>query len=208
MIDIMSMKDIKWVSGNCQYWLNTETRVMKRRLAEYNDPYNKVGTVKEECIQDKLDRIQERLNAGEITLVIPKNQQPKLKDDIKIPFDDLLRMAHAAGMEAGLNHTPQPMTVQSRVNPFDDDSPVEKEWYVPEGLCGFAWINVKPGNSAFANWLKANTSASTDSYYGGVTLWVHQFNQSWERKKAYAHAFVKVLEENGVKRCWAGNRLD
>ena len=45
--------------------------------------------------------------------------------------------------------------------------------------CGFAWVNVKPGTSKFAKWLKEKELASKDSFKGGVTIWVGDFNQSY-----------------------------
>ena len=78
---------------------------------------------------------------------------------------------------------------------------------VMDGMCGFAWVNVKPGNSRFAKWLRDNGLARKDGYYGGVTVWVSQFGQSSTRKIAYAGAFAAVLREAGYNACARG-RLD
>jgi hypothetical protein len=75
-------------------------------------------------------------------------------------------------------------------------------------VCGFAWVNIKPGNSAFANWLKMKKIARRDEYYGGVTVWVSDYNQSMERKMAYAGAFARTLEAAGLKRVYAMSRMD
>lgn len=90
---------------------------------------------------------------------------------------------------------PRPMTVVQHSNPFDFTSPIVKEYHVSEGLCGFAWVNIRPGTSAFARWLKKQGHVRADSYYGGVTHWVSEGGQSIERKKAYAEAMVEVLRE-------------
>lgn len=122
-------------------------------------------------------------------------------------YENLYATAVAAGYEAAKKANPRPMVVQERSSPLDDGSPVVKEWLVPSGVCGFAWVNVKPGNSAFAKWLKAKGVARPDSYYGGVTIWVKEFGQSMELKEAYAYAMAKVMSEAGFK-AYANSRMD
>jgi len=114
--------------------------------------------------------------------------------------------AHAAGIEAGNAHTPTPMVVQEHSNPLNDNSPVEQQWYVSEGVCGFAWITIRPGTCSFARWLTKNDKAQK-AYHGGVQVWVHEFNQSMERKEKYARAFADVIGKAGIK-AYAGSRMD
>jgi hypothetical protein len=71
--------------------------------------------------------------------------------------------------------------------------------FVSEGVCGFAWVVIKPGTSKFARWLKENKLARRDEYYGGVTVRVSDYNQSYTRKSAYAHAFANVLRDAGIR---------
>lgn len=119
----------------------------------------------------------------------------------------LFDAAHRAGMAAGEAARPTPMTVVQHANPLDDSSPVVKAYApVMDGVCGFAYVIVRPGNSSFARWLKANRGARK-AYYGGMQFSVHQFGQSYERKVAYAGAFVGVLEQAGVK-AYVDSRLD
>ena len=114
-------------------------------------------------------------------------------------FESLYNRAHEAGMAAGNATTPRPMVVS--------ESRSGQSWYVEDGLCGFAWVTVFPGNSSFAHWLKKNKDARKE-YGGGVCAkWVSEFNQSVARKEAYAHAFAKVLREAGIK-AYSGSRLD
>lgn len=123
-------------------------------------------------------------------------------------FKALYASADAAGKAAAEAKVPTPMVVGTPTtllgNDIDYDKPV---YHVPSGVCGFSWVNVKPGNSAFANWLKKNGKARTDGYYGGVTIWVSAYGQSYEKKCAYARAFAHVLTEAGFK-AHAGDRLD
>lgn len=113
-----------------------------------------------------------------------------------------------AGLAAGAAKKPTPMIVTQHSNPLNDNSPPVKEWYVPEGPCGFAWVNVSPGNSPFANWLKKNKIASK-AYGGGVDIWISDFGQSVEQKEACASAMAKVLQmELGMSSIYATSRLD
>lgn len=123
-------------------------------------------------------------------------------------FSELWKKAVAAGTAAGATVQPKPMVVTQHANMLDDASPVEKAWIVADGLCGFAWVNVKPGTSSFAKWLVREGHARRDSYYGGVTVWISDYGQSVTRKTAYAEAMAKTLREAGIPRTFAQSRLD
>jgi hypothetical protein len=110
---------------------------------------------------------------------------------------DLYLKAYSSGMEALKNAIPTPMIVYEKaIGLSDKPVPGCKEWYVPEGACGFAWINIKPARGKFIKYLK-DIDAGHKSYYGGYDVWVHEGGQSLERKEAYASAFAKVLRDNG-----------
>lgn len=121
-------------------------------------------------------------------------------------FEALYQKAHEAGHQAATACQPVPMVVQEHANMADDSSPVVKQYYVPSGACGFAWVVVNPGNCSFALWLKKNKGARKH-YYGGMSLWVSDYGQSVDRKVAYAGAFAAVLQGAGIK-AHPGNRLD
>lgn len=123
-----------------------------------------------------------------------------------VSFNGLMTAARAAGLAAANAMTPTPMIVTEHENPLNDASPIKKSYYVPSGVCGFAWIVVKPGISSFARWL-VKEGIAHKHYYGGVAIWVSDFGQSMERKEAYAHAFAKVLSDAGYK-AWAESRMD
>lgn len=131
----------------------------------------------------------------------------KLKGSQRTDWEALYCKARLAGLAAGDNHTPRPMTVEAHANPLDDSSKVVKSYHVPEGLCGFAWVNIKPGTSRFARFLKDKGYGRTDSYYGGVTIWISNHGQSYERKRAHAAAFAAVLTGAGIS-ATAMSRLD
>lgn len=130
-------------------------------------------------------------------------------------FSDLHARADAAGKAAAEAHRPTPMHVVQRENPFDDSSPIVRRYApVMDGVCGFAWINIRPGNSPFANWAKKQSrpgrpdwELARKSYHGGVDIWVSDYGQSYELKLAYARGYAKVLAEAGIK-AYASGRLD
>jgi hypothetical protein len=106
--------------------------------------------------------------------------------------------AHYKGNVAVEMTTVTPMVVQQRENPLDDDSRLVRQYFVSDGVCGFASVTVKPANSKFAKFLVAN-GLGRKAYNGGVSMSVRDFNQSLQRKEAYAYAFASVLNEHGIK---------
>lgn len=156
-----------------------------------------------------------------------KKKYPYCRDaegnTVKVRFyesEQLFNKAVREGQKACDGATPEPMVVAQHANPMDDNSPIEKEWFVPDGPCGFAWINIKaktPANRKFVSELKKCGLLSSDinsrkvwtkdSYYGGFTYWVHAGNQSIARKEAFARAFVDVLKDAGIDARWM-SRLD
>lgn len=80
-------------------------------------------------------------------------------------------------------------------------------------VCGFAWVNVKPGTSKFARFL-VKSGMAHKSYEGGVSIWVSEYDQSHDHKLAYARAFadtlIKELVAGQVENLTivAGSRLD
>lgn len=125
----------------------------------------------------------------------------------KAEFSALFCKARAAGLMAGEAAKPPMMVIQEADGLSDLPKPDGKVWYEPEGPCGFAWVNVKPGNCAFANWLKKNKLVNGRSYYGGVDIWIREFNQSMVRKEAAAAAMAKVLSEAGIQ-AYSMSRMD
>ncbi len=123
----------------------------------------------------------------------------------KAEMRELFSKAKAAALAAGEAAKP-PMMVIKEVDVFDRPIPGGKTYYEAEGPCGFAWVNVKPGNSSFARWLVKNEYAGK-SYYGGVDIRIREFNQSMVRKEAAASAMANVLSEAGIK-AYPMSRMD
>lgn len=121
----------------------------------------------------------------------------------------LYQSADKAGREAAERCVPAAMLVGTPKTMFGNDIDYSKTVeYVADGVCGFAWVNLKPGNSGFANWLKKKGYARPDSYYGGVTIWVSGYNQSMQKKEAYAGAFCRVIQVAGYTKSYPMSRMD
>ena len=116
--------------------------------------------------------------------------------------------AHSKGMSAGNECSPTPMVVGQPTTPLGNDIDYNKEtYYVSDGVCGFAWVNIKPARGGFVKYLKEKGIGRKDEYYGGYTVWVSGFGQSLARKESYARAFADVLTTNGIK-AYSMSRMD
>jgi len=104
--------------------------------------------------------------------------------------------AHAAGMAASEAHKPEPMGVTDG----------KQTWVIDGGVCGFAWVLIRPGNCSFAIWAKKNIGARA-AYGGGVDIWCPLPTQSMTTKEAYCEAYVKVLRARGIAAI-AKSRID
>lgn len=162
------------------------------------------GDVREEglTMQEASDRIEGLLAA---------KGKDASSEAPKVDYAELLERAQAAGLAAGKGITPVGMRVNQHANPMDDASPVVQSWDVPDGPCGFAWVNFKMKKGLgrkFGQWLIKQDSARKDSYYGGVTLWISDHGQSMARKEAHARAMAKVLQEAGIEDAYMMSRMD
>jgi len=121
-------------------------------------------------------------------------------------IESIYIQAHDAGNNAVTQTTVTPMIVSQHANPLDDGSETIKQWYVEDGVCGFASVIIKPANSKFAKFLVAN-QLGRKAYGGGVSMSIRDFNQSLTKKEAYAYAFSKVLNDNGIT-AYVDSRMD
>ncbi len=115
---------------------------------------------------------------------------------VKKDYEKIHKEAHQAGMDRLNGTVPNPMTVVGD----------GKTYHVPEGVCGFAWIRIRPANNGFAQWAKKQNLAH-NAHGGGMDVWVRDGGQSYERKMEYARGYSKVLNTHGIK-CSPGGRLD
>jgi hypothetical protein len=123
-------------------------------------------------------------------------------------FAALWKKASEAGQVAATAMTPVPMIVGQAKSLFSNEIDYsQKTYFEPDGVCGFAWVQVKPGTSAFAKWLKKMGYARSDDYYGGVSIWVSDYNQSMQRKEAHARAMARVFSDAGIN-AYPMSRMD
>lgn len=161
-------------------------------------------------------------------------------------FQIALEAAYLAGVEAGERAIPRPMVVGTPKDMasslmggdgggFDPEKPT---YFISEGACGFAWINLRAKGTdgrKFLNWIQEKVKSDypagpaldqydertwretsvvnpprKDSYYGGVSVWVGGFGQSIARKEAFAREFARVINESAIEglTAYAGSRLD
>lgn len=120
----------------------------------------------------------------------------------------LFNAADQAGRKAAAAVTPTPSYVGTAVSLFDNRIDTTKPvYYDTAGICGFAWVMIRPGNSSFARWAKA-AGFGYAAYGGGVRISARNIGgQSYEIKTAWAGAFAAVLREAGVD-AYADGRLD
>ena len=121
-------------------------------------------------------------------------------------LQEIYQQAHEHGNLAVKMAFVTPMVVQQRANPLNDDSELIREYFVSDGVCGFASVNVKPANCKFAKFLITN-GLGRKGYGGGVSMSIRDFNQSLTKKEAYAYAFASVLAEHGIK-AYVESRMD
>jgi hypothetical protein len=123
----------------------------------------------------------------------------------------LVARAAEAGEKAYRDAIPTPMVVYTPKNMMaslmggDDGGadPNEPVYNVPEGVCGTAWVNIKPGGSRFARFILKEGLGRSDSYRGGVNLSPAKIcgdrgSQSLTRWEAAAHAIADVLRDGGI----------
>ena len=97
-------------------------------------------------------------------------------------------------MAAGHGFTPTPMVVGTPTTPLGDDIDYTKDtYYVSDGLCGFAWINIKPARGKFVTWLKGADIGRKDNYYGGYTIWVQSSDRVLREKKTMQGPLLRYL---------------
>lgn len=100
-------------------------------------------------------------------------------------------MAMAAGAKAAREIVPEAMHISGA-----DADGVRRCWAVPEGVCGYAYITVRPANSSFGRWLVKEGHARK-AYGGGLTISISDYNQSMARKAAHAKAAAEFLTAQG-----------
>lgn len=126
---------------------------------------------------------------------------------------DLYLEACKNAIKAGMENKPTPIAV---VSAGLDDKPLAdaKPSIIMEGLCGYAWVTIRPARGAFVKFMKS-IDKGRNGYYGGYEISTNvieretgvNFGQSYERKMAAAEAFAATLQTWGINAVAEG-RLD
>jgi hypothetical protein len=120
----------------------------------------------------------------------------------------IFKQAYEAGMKAGNSVGVTPMIVGSPTTPLGNDIDYTKRTYFVEGgVCGFAWVKIKPARGNFVAYLKSLDKFPSNAWNGGYDYWVSEFGQSMQRKEAFAGAFADVLRGYGIN-AYAQSRMD
>lgn len=121
-------------------------------------------------------------------------------------FEAIVAAAEEAGMKALAAKVPTPMVVGTPTTLFGSTLDRSKPmYYEAGGVCGFAWIKIK-GNTAFGRYIR-KAGKARPGYPSGLEINVTAGGQSMERKEAYAQAYAKVLNDNGIW-AYADSRMD
>ena len=112
--------------------------------------------------------------------------EKQMRADRNVGFATVWSNACAQGRLAGEACIPRPMIVSGYEN-----APIL------DGVCGFAYITIRPATSAFARWLKSK-GIGHRAYYGGWEISVSDYGQSMNRKEAHAAAVADYLKASGI----------
>ena len=129
-------------------------------------------------------------------------------------FTAICEKASQAGYAAVETARVVPMVLGQETSLFsgviDETKPT---YFVEDGVCGFAWVSVKPENIGNTRLGKQERRAleavgfRKNDYEKTYLLRISDFNQSMQKKEAYADAYAKVLRGHGI-RAYSGSRMD
>lgn len=134
-----------------------------------------------------LDRSQQKGAEGRPPLIV-RGTDPELF------CSTLYGYASGAGEKAAESCVPTPMYIQGYEEP------------IMTGRVGFAWVVIHDARKRFPKWLKRQKIGYA-GYGGGWVVRAKSHGQSFEKAKAYADAFAKILQQNGID-CDVESRLD
>ena len=184
----------------------TDTRKMTSRQswALYCITKQDYRTTNPEMTYDEASALIDQLNAD-------KGYTPKAKtkavgvtktNDAKVLYENAVK----AGEEAMAACTPTPMIVVD--GGPDTGGIIEggKKYFVPSGVCGFAWLHFKATTKANRDFLAGLKKAGLiadgtwhkDTYRGGYGYHIFQGGQSIQRKEVFGGAMAKVLRDAGI----------
>lgn len=104
----------------------------------------------------------------------------------------IFEIAHSKGLNAAVEKVATPMVLETYGTIWD-------------GMCGFGWVQFSDARAPFPKWLILKGYAYPS--HPGAKMFSRINAQSIDKNRAYAEAFAKVLQANGIP-CNADSRLD
>ncbi len=126
--------------------------------------------------------------------IVDKNHQQNVEGDEPLIVRDLdqdlfwetlYNFAYTEAVRASKKVIPTPIYINGYPEP------------IMEGDCGLSSIIIKDARRGFPKWLRKNKIGNL-YYKGGWQVFAETNGQSFERAKAYAETFTKILQQNGV----------
>lgn len=121
-------------------------------------------------------------------------------------FQIICEEANVAGNKAVESARIIPMVVGQETHFMSGEMIPESMEYVADGVCGFAWVEVYPEYKGHTRLGKQERKVLEQSGFQKdwasskkYTLWISDFDQSMQKKEAYALAYADVLREHGIK---------
>ena len=121
------------------------------------------------------------------------------KAPARLSMAQIYDLADKAGKDAAAKCTPVPMAVTTEQGRLIV--------WVNGGVCGFAWVKIRPAMGEFVSYCKRKKLGSTNDYCGGFDIWISAYGQSMELKSAYAAGFANELRSHGIAAS-AHSRID
>lgn len=129
-------------------------------------------------------------------------------------FSNICITADEAGRAAVEKVVARSVLLYQETHPFSGKMDTNKPTYILDDFpCGFAWVDIYPQNKGNTKLGKEerkileSAGFRKNEYEKSYQLWISAYNQSMQKKEAYARAFAEVLRENGLK-AYSGSRLD
>lgn len=129
-------------------------------------------------------------------------------------WQDIFNEAQQAAEKAFDECKPIPMVIGQAKDLFSNEIVPGTEEFVADGVCGFAWVNIKPARGPFVKFLKQN-NLGRNGVYGGWTISMYDisrragYSQSMQRKEAACRAFVQVIKNYAPDMSiWMESRMD
>lgn len=129
-------------------------------------------------------------------------------------IDEVFSEAQTAALSHFHQCTPVPVIFGQAKDLFSSEIIPGTEEYVSDGVCGFAWVNIKPARGPLVKYLKSK-GIGRPGTYGGYSLSSYNCipgsgsSQSMQRKEAGCRAFVEVVKKYFPDmKIWVETRID